>query len=85
MSVIVSSLRKQRVNISLTKIYMGKFVMIDAMLTQFFYNTCVNFNESWHLGGAINFSAHGFYERLEEEEGSTCCLATVFTRKAIEK
>lgn len=36
MSVIVSSLRKQRVNISLTKISMGKLGMIDPMLSQFF-------------------------------------------------
>jgi len=58
MSVIVSSLRKQRVNISLTKISMGKFGMIDLMRAQFFYVTCVNFNETWHLGDTINFPAH---------------------------
>ena len=58
MSVIVSSLRKQRVNISLTKISMGKFGMIDPMRAQFFYVTYVNFNETWHLGDTINFPAH---------------------------
>jgi len=58
MSVIVSSLRKQRVNTSLTKISIRKFGMIDLMLSQFFYVTCINFNETWHLGDTINFPAH---------------------------
>lgn len=36
MSVIVSSLRKQRVNISLTEISMGKLGIFDPMLSQRF-------------------------------------------------
>lgn len=58
MSVIVSPLGKQRVNISLKQISMGKLGMIDRKLSEFFYVTCINFNETWHLGDTISFPAH---------------------------